>query len=236
MNSRTVYQTNHLGLYVGPIKAEESPMEPGVFLIPGGCVEVPPPKDIPEFKAACWTGKAWQLLDYFEGLIVYNTTNREPLTLKGPGPIPNGYTTKRPEPDQIWKNGRWVDDLDTQLAKLIPLKLELINDGCAAHIVAGFSSDALGELHRYDSTMEDQVNLTGMILSGLTGLCSCSDATGDKALREHSAEQLHVVGRHVVVFKQSALQQSERLKIALYQAMTEKNLVAMKAIEWSPPA
>jgi len=81
MNTKIVYQTNPLGLYVGPIEAEESPLEPGVFLIPGGCVPVPPPADIPEFKAACWSGKTWQLLDYFNGLIVYNTTNREPLTL-----------------------------------------------------------------------------------------------------------------------------------------------------------
>lgn len=236
MSTKTVYQTDHLGLYVGAVEAEESPMEPGVFLIPGGCVQAPPPAEIPEFKAACWNGKAWQLLDYFEGLIVYNTSTREPLTLKGPGPIPNGYTTKRPEPDQIWKNGRWVDDLETMLTKLYPQKLEEINSGCAAYIVSGFSSDTLGETHRYDSSMEDQVNLNGLILSALAGLYACTDAAGDKALREHTAEQLHVVGQHLVTFKQSALQQAERLKIALYQAMTERDLRALQAIEWSPPA
>lgn len=235
MNSRTVYQTNHLGLYVGPVEAEESPMQPVAFLIPGGCVQVPPPAEIPEFKAACWNGKTWQLLDYFEGLIVYNTANREQLTLSGVGPIPNGYTTKRPEPDQIWKNGRWVDDLNTQLAKLYPLKLDLINNGCSAYIVSGFSSDALGEAHCYDSTMEDQVNLTGMILSGLAGLCACTDSAGDKTFREHNTKQLRVVGKHLVTFKQSALQQAERLKIALYQAMTDKDLETMKTLEWSPP-
>ena len=236
MNTKIVYQTNPLGLYVGPIEAEESPLEPGVFLIPGGCVPVPPPADIPEFKAACWSGKTWQLLDYFNGLIVYNTTNREPLTLTGVGPIPNGYTTQRPEPDQLWKNGRWVDDLDTQLSKLHTLKLELINDGCAAYIVSGFTSDALGDTHDYDSALQDQVNLTGMILSGYEGLCACTDTAGEKAFREHSAAQLHRVGQHLVMFKQSALQQAEALKRDLAQALVDKDLVAMKAIEWSPPA
>lgn len=235
MSAKIVYQTSHLGLYVGPVEAEESPLEPGVFLIPGGCVQVPPPEVIPEFKAACWTGKAWQLLDYFNGLIVYNTTTCEPLTLSGVGPIPNGYTVKRPGPDQIWKNGRWVDDLNTQLAKLRPLTLEMINSGCAAYIASGFTSDALGEAHRYNSELEDQVNLTGMILSGLNGLCACYDAAGEKAFREHTAEQLHGVGQHLVTFKQSALQQAERLKKALAQTFADKDLSAMKAIEWSPP-
>lgn len=235
MTHKTVYQTNHLGLYVGPVEAEESPLEPGVFLIPGGCVEVSPPTDIQAFKAACWTGNAWQLLDYFNGLIVYHTGTREPRTLSGVGPIPNGYTVKTPEPDQVWKNGRWVDDLATQLAKLVPVKLALINDGCAAFITSGFSSDALGEPHRYDSTLEDQVNLTGMILSGLSGLCACRDGAGDKALREHSAEQLHVAGQHLAQFKQQALQQAERLKVVLYQSLADKDLLALKALEWSPP-
>lgn len=236
MATKTVYQTNHLGLYVGPTEARESPLEPGVLLIPGGCVQVPPPAHIPEFKAACWTGKAWQLLDYFEGLIVYNTANREPLTIKGLGPIPNGYTVKRPEPDQIWKNGRWVDDLDTQLAKLYPLKLELINSGCAAYIASGFSSGALGEPHRYDSALEDQVNLIGMILSGLEGLCACTDAVGEKAFREHTAEQLHVVGQHLVTHKQTALRQAESLKRTLAKTLADRDLPAMQAIEWSMPA
>lgn len=236
MNTTTVYQTNHLGLFVGPVEAEESPMEPGVFLIPGGCVLTPPPTDIPEFKAACWNGKAWQLLDYFEGLIVYNTSTREPLTLTGVGPIPNGYTVKRPEQDQIWKNGRWVDDLDTQLTKLHTLKLVLINDGCAGCIGSGFSSDALGEPYRYDSALEDQVNLIGIIVSGLSGLYACTDTAGEKAFREHNAEQLHFVGQHLVIFKQNALQQAEALKKTLAQALADKDLRAMTAIEWSPPA
>ncbi len=235
MSKKVVYQTDPLGLYIGPLNADESPLEPGVFLIPGGCVETPPPTDIPAFKAACWNGKAWQLLDYFEGLIVYHTGSRQPLTLTGTGPIPNGYTVKKPEPDQLWKNGRWVDDLATQLTKLQPVKLALINDGCAAFITSGFSSAALGEAHRYDSALEDQVNLTGMILSGLDGLCACSDNTGAKAFREHSSEQLHVVGQHLVQFRQQALQQAERLKIVLYQALADQDLVALKAITWSAP-
>lgn len=238
MNTKIVYQTNHLGLYIGPVEAEESPLDPGVYHIPGGCVEMPPPQ-VPEFKAACWNGKNWQLLDYFEGLIVYSTSTREPLTLTGVGPIPNGYTVKKPGPNQIWKNGRWVDDLETMLAKLYLQKLEAINTECARHIESGFNSDALGEWYRYDSTLEDQVNLSGLIISELDGLCPCYGTAPDnseKVFREHTAEQLHLVGQHLVTFKQKALLQSETLKKALAQTLAEKDLAAMKAIEWSPPA
>ncbi|MEB0090080.1 hypothetical protein RHM65_22210 [Pseudomonas sp. CCI4.2] len=235
MTTLIVYQTNHLGVYVGPIEAEPSPLEPEVFLIPGGCVTTPPP-EAPEFKAACWSGKAWQLLDYFNGLIVYNTASREALTLSGPGAIPHGYTVKTPGPGQVWKYGKWVDDLDTLLAKLYGEKRAAINSGCATHIGSGFYSDALGPAFGYDSALEDQVNLTGAILSGLSALCACHDPAGDTAFIEHSAEQLHRVGQHQVTFKQTTLQQAERLKTRLAQALADRDLVAMKAIAWSPPA
>lgn len=235
MNTKTVYQTNHQGLYVGPIEAPASPLEPGAFLIPGGCVETPPPTDIPPLKSACWTGKAWQLVDYFNGLVVYDTTTRKPLTITGVGPIPHGYTTQRPEPDQQWKKGRWVDDLPTQLAKLHPLKLALINDGCTTFIASGFNSKALGKTYRYDSALEDQVNLTGMIQSGLDGLCACRNSSGTKALIEHSTNQLQAVGQDLVKFKQQALQHAEQLKAELAKALADQDLTAMKRIEWKAP-
>ncbi|KAB2524850.1 hypothetical protein BJN42_26665 [Pseudomonas koreensis] len=238
MTAKIVYQTDHLGLYVGETEADESPLEPGVFLIPGGCVEVPPPQ-APEFKRAYWTGSAWQLLDYFEGLIVYNIRTRAPLTLTGPGSVPNGYTMKTPGLNQIWKDGQWVDDLDTLLAKFYPQKLDALDAGCALYIESGFESDALGEHHRYDSTLEDRVNLTGLILSEREALYPCHNTTSpplEKVFREHTAPQLHLLGQHLVVFQQRALQQSQELKKLLDNALNAKDLSALQAIEWSPPA
>ena len=55
-----VYQTNAQGIYVGPVMADESPLEPGVWLIPGGCVEVEPPQ-IPAGEMAVWQSGAWVL-------------------------------------------------------------------------------------------------------------------------------------------------------------------------------
>lgn len=57
---KTVYQTDAQGYYVGPTIADESPLEPGVFLIPGGAVEAEPPS-IPEGSRARWDGAGWHL-------------------------------------------------------------------------------------------------------------------------------------------------------------------------------
>lgn len=53
-----VYQTDHEGVYLGPVQADESPLEPGVFLIPAGCVEVEPPTS-PEGSFARWVNGSW---------------------------------------------------------------------------------------------------------------------------------------------------------------------------------
>ncbi|MFJ4115886.1 hypothetical protein ACIPV9_05585 [Pseudomonas psychrophila] len=47
MDTKIVYQTDHLGIYTGKTVADRSPLEPDVWLIPGGCVEVAPPA-VPE--------------------------------------------------------------------------------------------------------------------------------------------------------------------------------------------
>ena len=54
------YQTNRDGIFVGVVKRQPSPLEPGVFLIPAGAVLVAPPK-ISEGEMAVWDGQAWSL-------------------------------------------------------------------------------------------------------------------------------------------------------------------------------
>jgi hypothetical protein len=46
MNTKTVHQLDDEGFYVGSSGADESPLEPGVFLIPAGCVEPEPPPHV----------------------------------------------------------------------------------------------------------------------------------------------------------------------------------------------
>ncbi len=44
MNTKTVYQTDEEGFYIGETVAFESPLESGVYHIPRGCVEEQPPE------------------------------------------------------------------------------------------------------------------------------------------------------------------------------------------------
>lgn len=65
MKTKTVYRIDNHNTYCGRITLDESdlsPLEPDVWLIPAGCVEVPPP-EIPEGQLAVYNGKGWDLVD-----------------------------------------------------------------------------------------------------------------------------------------------------------------------------
>ncbi|QXE10790.1 MULTISPECIES: hypothetical protein [Pseudomonas] len=235
MTEKIVYQTNHLGILVGAVKADESPLEPGVYMIPGGCVETAPPL-IPEHKAAWWNGSAWQLVDYFGGVVVYNTATGEPRTLEGFEPVPAGHTMNKPGPNQIWRDGQWVDDIDAVLAALQDQKLQAIGAGCATYIAGGFNSSALGDVHRYSSAIDDQVNLNAQVLLGVDDVYPCTGADQVLAFRPHTIAQLQKVSHDLVRFRQAAQQCAESLRQAVDKALKDKNLKAMKAITWTPPA
>lgn len=58
------YQTSRAGLYLGETVADESPLEPGVYLFPAGAVAVAPPPSWPEDRWPRWNGSAWELITY----------------------------------------------------------------------------------------------------------------------------------------------------------------------------
>lgn len=55
---KTVSQLNAQGYFTGPVIADESPLEPGVYLLPGGAIDVPPPT-VPAGKVALRQGSSW---------------------------------------------------------------------------------------------------------------------------------------------------------------------------------
>jgi hypothetical protein len=56
-----VYQTDPDGYYVCPVEADESPLEPGKFLIPAGAIEEEPPEAGPG-EIQLWNGYRWELV------------------------------------------------------------------------------------------------------------------------------------------------------------------------------
>ena len=53
---KQVSQLDQNGYFVGVTKADPSPLEPGVYLIPGGCIDEPAPT-VPEGQRAKWEGE-----------------------------------------------------------------------------------------------------------------------------------------------------------------------------------
>ena len=231
MSTKIVYQTDHLGIYTGTTVADESPLEPGVWLIPGGCVEVAPPA-VPEKKAALWDGRKWQLVDSYQGLTVYSTTTRAPVVIDRAGALPEGYTLEVPGPGQVWSNGHWIDDMPTVLELRYSAQLAAVNKACLQEITGGFWSAALGERFFYDAQVEDQLNLTGLILRGLGGGYACRDQSGVQDFRDHTHEQLLQVSNEFTGFKLQRLRKANDLKQALAAARADADLDAINAVSW----
>ena len=60
--TKFVSQLDSAGYFMGQVVADESPLEPGVFLIPRGAIDVPAPA-IPAGKAARWVAGSWVFVD-----------------------------------------------------------------------------------------------------------------------------------------------------------------------------
>ncbi|MNJ42187.1 hypothetical protein D3C77_371440 [compost metagenome] len=231
MDTKIVYQTDHLGIYTGPTVADRSPLEPDVWLIPAGCVDVAPPA-VPEFKAAHWDGKRWQLIDSYHGLTAYNVETLEPMVIDRLGALPPGYTLEVPGPGQIWDGQHWVDDVPAVVALRYREKLEAINSGCLQQITGGIWSLALGDRHYYGTELEDQLNLIGLILRGSGGAYACRNAKGVTSYLEHTQVQLLQVSDEFTTFKLALLQRANELKQALLVARDAEDLDALNAIVW----
>lgn len=59
----TVFQFDHLGIYTGQTLADESPLEPGVYLMPARTTRMAPPEDCPGHQWPRWNGRQWQLVN-----------------------------------------------------------------------------------------------------------------------------------------------------------------------------
>lgn len=58
-----VIQLDAAGRFLGLAEAEESPLEPGVLLLPSGCILTEAPTFNRVTEAARWTGAGWEISD-----------------------------------------------------------------------------------------------------------------------------------------------------------------------------
>lgn len=91
MTIKTVYQLDPGGLYMGLAAAYESPLEPGVFNLPAGCVDLAPPLATTG-EAAVWSGGEWSLAADHRGETWYLNGEQAVIEFVG-DPSLRGYST-----------------------------------------------------------------------------------------------------------------------------------------------
>ena len=123
MTQKTVYQLSADGACAGPAIAYESPLEPGVFLTPAGCVDIAPP--VPDTgKVAVWKDEAWSLAPDHRGETWYLDGAKAVVDFVG-DPADLGYG-KTPPP-------RSLGDLRTdKLAAIAAVADKLLGAGAPA--------------------------------------------------------------------------------------------------------
>ncbi|MCP1489322.1 hypothetical protein J3D48_005635 [Pseudomonas fluorescens] len=107
-----------------------------------------------------------------------------------------------------------------------------VNTACELEITSGFDSAALGARYVYSSQLEDQLNLTGVVLLDVDSAYPCSDEQGSKAFRVHTRAQLRQVSDDFTVFKLQLLQKANELKQQLDQALAAADLAGLEAVSW----
>ena len=108
MNTKTVYNYNpDTGEYLGPETAYESPMEPGVYLIPAHATTIAPP-EADAGHVAVFAGGAWTLVEDHRGEVWYDTATQERHEIKTLGIVPETWTQIVPtDPESIWNGAAW---------------------------------------------------------------------------------------------------------------------------------
>lgn len=101
MTTKTVAQLDADGFFFGAAEAAESPLEPGVWLIPGGAVDAALPRVLAQHECARYVaGRAepWDYLPDYSGAAVYSLQTGERLALApGQSLQDAGGTLDKPE-------------------------------------------------------------------------------------------------------------------------------------------
>lgn len=109
MNTKTVYNYDpDTGEYLGLETAHESPMEPGVYLMPAHSTETAPP-EAGEHQAAVYRNGAWTLVEDHRGEIYYDTATQERHDIKAlDEAISNTWTQIEPtDHEAVWNGTAW---------------------------------------------------------------------------------------------------------------------------------
>ena len=201
------------GEFLGAGLADESPLEPGEWLIPAHATADAPPVTGAN-EAALYQGGAWAIVPDHRGTVYWLADgSRHEITALGEAP-PLGALSEVPPPP--------LDVLKTR-------KAAELGAACQAEIVAGFSSAALGAEHTYDSKLEDQINLVGAAALAGPVAYTCTDGAGVKTSRAHTAAEIAQVLADGAALKIGYLARFRDLQA---QVMAAPDAAALDLIAW----
>ncbi|MFM0060628.1 hypothetical protein PQR64_33895 [Paraburkholderia phytofirmans] len=125
-----------------------------------------------------------------------------------------------------------------QLASAQAAQIAALSASCAAAIVAGFTSTALGSVYTYPSKLTDQQNLSASVLASLMpGLPAnwmtpfwCEDAGGNWSFVSHTAQQIQRVGQDG---KEAILACIEKNQTLVEEAKKATSIEDVLAVDWT---
>ena len=119
------YQLDNEGFFIEETDCVESPLEPGVYLIPGGCITEPPLPRFGKNEIPQYVNGEWKIVPNFSGVLYFSKKDfsNEKLFFKGedkPKDFDSLYTTVTPlsnESFQKWneEKGIWEIDLEKKI-------------------------------------------------------------------------------------------------------------------------
>jgi hypothetical protein len=172
---KTVCQLDDFGFFVKTTEADESPLEPGVFLVPGRCVDAAPPDTSAPRTAHLWGGAAWQPVPDWRGLEYWMPDgSRHTIQARGVEPPPDHLLdapiTVEPAP---------VTVVSMRQARLALLAAGLLDDANAAVAAAGQAAQIEWEF-------SNEVRRDNALIAALAGPLGL-DAAALDALFEQAA-------------------------------------------------
>ncbi len=128
--------------------------------------------------------------------------------------------------------GKAIEAVQPTLDEIKTAKVAELTHAFNAALNAGFTSDALGSTHRYDSETHNRENLIGAVATGVPQMFTCNDnqnSANSKRQRLHTAEQLKQVLIDGAARKQALIARLREKRTAVLAATT---IAAVNAITW----
>lgn len=164
MNTKTAYQTDREGCYIGPTDADEDPMNPGEFLAPGGAYFDAPP-ETGEREAARRVAGKWVVVADWRGFTYYLPDGSRHVIERAGVEPPAGWLAEPPTLPEP------VPFAVSRFQLRAALLLEGLLDRVEAHIDAP-ETDALVKMAWREAVEFRRESLTAVMLSSVLGLDS----------------------------------------------------------------